>query len=684
MALAAIQDEHPPQSLALDKLLTADQSTLLNTVDNLRNHGVSKYIKLPQIIVCGDQSSGKSSVLEAISRISFPHGEGVCTTFPTELALRRDPNRTVKVQLKPSASRPESERILLASYQPPASQLEDFQPLVNKAKEHLRRNAGKDRTADSFFEDTLHVEVTDPKWPPLSLVDLPGLISAPNPQQTPEDVTIVNDMVSKYMENPKSIILAVISASYELPVQKVFTMIKKYDPLGKRTICVVTKPDNAALGSNDLPQFVQYAKNTLPGYHFELGWHVVMNRGHHNQSQTLDERDKAEKDFFARAPWSRELHRDQLGINKLRDRLSTMLERHTRAEMPGVLKQIRETLHESRDELSKLGPARSTSDQQKLHLTTISQRFENLVRQAMNGHYDDPSFFLPELPESDPRKLRAALQNLNESFARRMRESGHAKRIVNGKGASTGFVEDWPSFEPVLRPNKTSLFPEVVPRSEYIQHIKSLSRKNRGIELIGSPNLRLVRDLFLDQSRHWRALAIEHLENVLQIVIAHLSTVSDSIASPETAAALRREVVYDAMDSRHNRVMEKLEELLKPHEKGHPITYDLSYVETSRRLVKADVRSRLERYQRQNVQNAQNNTPDGNPQVPQGLQIHQVISALKLDAEDIEEVDCTDILNSMQAYYEVCVPLSIPFTQLAMSSISNFLVRGHYVHSSTM
>ncbi len=663
---------HTSFTMTLDGLLTADESILLDTVDKLRNHGVSKYIKLPQIIVCGDQSSGKSSVLEAISRISFPRGRGICTTFPTELALRRDPNRTVKVQLKPSASRPESERISLSSYQPPTGRLEDFEPLVRNAQEHLKKSAGKDRGADSFFEDTLHVEVTDPKWPPLSLVDLPGLISSPNPEQTAADVPLIYNMVSNYMMNPKSIILAVISAGYELPLQKVFSIINKYDPLGKRTICVVTKPDSAVPGPDDLPQFVQYAQNNLPGYTFELGWHVVMNRAHNAQTQTSDERDKAEKDFFAQAPWSGRLHRDQLGINKLRDRLSTLLERHTRAEMPGVLKQISETLNASRDELSKLGPARSNSDEQRKHLTTIGQRFENLVRQAMNGYYDDSSFFLPELPESDPRKLRAAVQNLNEDFAKRMHERGHTKQIMPEGITELG----------IFQRRSTSTSPEKVLRSEYIQYIKSLSRKNRGVELIGSPNLRLVRDLFLDQSRAWRPLATDHLENVVQIVIDHLSAVSGNAASPETAAALRREVVYQAVDTRRKRVMEKLEELMKSHEKGHPITYDLSYVKNSRKLVKADVKLRLENYQRRNIQKSQNSTVDGTPPTPQGLQIHQVIDALKLDAEQIEEVDCADILNSMQAYYEVRVPFNIVYSH-HLVMIPNFFSRGHYVHSST-
>lgn len=53
-------------SNSMSKLCSADQLELLNVIDNLRLQGISNYVSLPQIIVCGDQSSGKSSVLEAI------------------------------------------------------------------------------------------------------------------------------------------------------------------------------------------------------------------------------------------------------------------------------------------------------------------------------------------------------------------------------------------------------------------------------------------------------------------------------------------------------------------------------------------------------------------------------------------------------------------------------------------
>ncbi|MBE3042786.1 dynamin family protein, partial [Candidatus Bathyarchaeota archaeon] len=50
---------------------------------------MSRYIDLPQIVVCGDQSSGKSSVLEAISGMAFPAKDNLCTRFATEVILRR-------------------------------------------------------------------------------------------------------------------------------------------------------------------------------------------------------------------------------------------------------------------------------------------------------------------------------------------------------------------------------------------------------------------------------------------------------------------------------------------------------------------------------------------------------------------------------------------------------------------
>lgn len=86
----------PGQALTINAQSKA-QEKLLNVIDHLRSQGVSRYINLPQLIVCGDQSSGKSSVLEAVSSLKFPTKDALCTRFATELILRRNPEITSTV-----------------------------------------------------------------------------------------------------------------------------------------------------------------------------------------------------------------------------------------------------------------------------------------------------------------------------------------------------------------------------------------------------------------------------------------------------------------------------------------------------------------------------------------------------------------------------------------------------------
>lgn len=50
---------------------------LLDKIRNLLNKETD--IDLPAVVVIGDQSSGKSSVLEALSHINLPRGEGIVT-----------------------------------------------------------------------------------------------------------------------------------------------------------------------------------------------------------------------------------------------------------------------------------------------------------------------------------------------------------------------------------------------------------------------------------------------------------------------------------------------------------------------------------------------------------------------------------------------------------------------------
>ena len=65
---------------------------LLSAIDKMREILHEEKVALPEIVVVGDQSVGKSSVLEAISSIQLPRAQNICTRCPLELRLKAAQN----------------------------------------------------------------------------------------------------------------------------------------------------------------------------------------------------------------------------------------------------------------------------------------------------------------------------------------------------------------------------------------------------------------------------------------------------------------------------------------------------------------------------------------------------------------------------------------------------------------
>lgn len=92
MSMPAKPDEAPPQSYT-------EEGSILDIVDELRTVSVSKYVHLPQMIICGSKSNAKRSVIESISGVSFPSRNDFYTGFVTEIILRYDPTPRFKVSI---------------------------------------------------------------------------------------------------------------------------------------------------------------------------------------------------------------------------------------------------------------------------------------------------------------------------------------------------------------------------------------------------------------------------------------------------------------------------------------------------------------------------------------------------------------------------------------------------------
>ena len=75
---------------------------LLDKIDKLFACNVGEYIDLPQLVVVGDQSSGKSSVLEGLTALPFPRDSGLCTRFATQITFRRSEEKRSTVSIIPA------------------------------------------------------------------------------------------------------------------------------------------------------------------------------------------------------------------------------------------------------------------------------------------------------------------------------------------------------------------------------------------------------------------------------------------------------------------------------------------------------------------------------------------------------------------------------------------------------
>lgn len=152
---------------SLKALQSDDQRKVMDIVDKLRRTGLSGIVGLPQLVICGDQSSGKSSVLEAITEIPFPRKENLCTRFATEIILRRGPTSTIRITITPDKNRSKQEQVKLNAF---TKSIKDFSQLP-EIIEDATQVMGLGRTGEinlrAFSRDVLSVEICGPDRPQL-------------------------------------------------------------------------------------------------------------------------------------------------------------------------------------------------------------------------------------------------------------------------------------------------------------------------------------------------------------------------------------------------------------------------------------------------------------------------------------------------------------------------------------
>ncbi|CAG8464803.1 25837_t:CDS:10, partial [Racocetra persica] len=297
-------------------------ATLIKTVNKLQDAfatvGVQNPVDLPQIVVIGSQSSGKSSVLENIvGRDFLPRGTGIVTRRPLVLQLINRPSSSAAK----TEDNPGKENVKDAPVKPvkpvnckesetsnnedewgeflhmPGVKFNDFNKIRDEIVKDTEAKTGKNA---GISPAPINLRIYSPNVLTLTLVDLPGLTKVPVGDQPKDIEKQIKDMILKYITKPNAIILAVTAANTDLANSDGLKLAREVDPEAQK---VKLDHYDFLLENRDQGTDVVdiLAGRIIP---LRLGYVPVVNRG----QKDIDSRKaiaaalEAEKNFFENHP----------------------------------------------------------------------------------------------------------------------------------------------------------------------------------------------------------------------------------------------------------------------------------------------------------------------------------------------------------------------------------------------
>ncbi|KAI3630056.1 hypothetical protein MIR68_011491 [Amoeboaphelidium protococcarum] len=325
--------------------------------------------QLPSIVVIGSQSSGKSSLLEAIVGNEFlPKGVNMVTRRPIEITL---------INTSPSASisnGSDNSTNLKSNSNGGGEEYAEF------PRQGLKRITDFKRVQsiiadlnmsvpeqDCVSDDPIDLRIYSPNVPDLTLIDLPGYIAVNNRNQPDELKQKIVELCRKYLKEP-NIILAVSASDVDLANSEALNESRKVDPDGERTIGVLTKID--LIEPQKLVNLIQNQD-----YPLNLGYYGVMCKKIHSsvESQWL----KSNRSLLNKV-------NTQVGIELLRRKLIGTLEQSMAKSLGSVMNNVGHELEEASYNFKVQYDDRQLSPE--AYTTEVIDKFKSSFRKIMNDY----------------------------------------------------------------------------------------------------------------------------------------------------------------------------------------------------------------------------------------------------------------------------------------------------------
>ena len=291
---------------------------LLSKLEHVRRIiSIDTDIKLPQFVVIGDQSSGKSSVLSELSGLTFPTKTGICTKCPIIVHTKYNKNlNEFKIEISSNGK----------------SEVTNIHELSQKIIEYQQDNIGSSKVT----KIPIKITAESNNLIDLVLIDLPGII------HNGEGKEEVNEMINEYIEPEQSLNIVITEYYKDNETAQALEMVKNHDCDGNRTIRVLTKFDNY-----DTNESIQRALDMINSTKYnELGAHAVICRPN-GKEYCLEAENKVLSKF--------KIPLERAGISSLRKRLPKLLCNLIETNLPEMKVNISKIINNSNERLNVIG-----------------------------------------------------------------------------------------------------------------------------------------------------------------------------------------------------------------------------------------------------------------------------------------------------------------------------------------
>ncbi|CAF1183076.1 unnamed protein product [Adineta steineri] len=365
--------------------LNSDESRgLLSAIDKMRELLHGERVTLPEIVVVGEQSVGKSSILEAISGIQLPRAQNICTRCPLELRMKTAQDKEYAI-IRSSVGNTAERRI------------DDLTKIADAVAQLTSDIAGKGANVSSnpiyltvYKHDTMY---------DLTLIDLPGITRNAVKGQAEDIHDQILKLIEKYIEPDTAIVLHVIPASIDFATSETMKLAKRFDPLCQRQLIAASKIDKYDKGIAEKLQGRGSGSMEL-----QLGCVAVLNRNQDEIDKNIpfDEMKRREKEFFIKHKEAFEHLPDEFkGSEQLVRRLATIQRDHIRLTFPNIIKELRKKIAVKKACLKKIPASMNTETECWKSFQSMMNIYREDIHDNVKGEYGQvPSMPVDEVPST--------------------------------------------------------------------------------------------------------------------------------------------------------------------------------------------------------------------------------------------------------------------------------------------